>query len=270
MSNLNIPSRNPAAEGHLGGVLKVAIKKAMQAIDGQLPCIVVSYDRVANRALVRPLISLVTTTGEPIVRAQVASVPVLALGGGGFCINFPLQPGDLGWIEASDRDISLFIQQMQQSKPNTFRMHSFEDGRFIPDAFRRYTFNSEDAANMVIQSYDGTVKIALGPDLINVVAPNVTVNATTTIVNSDVTTVNSVTATINAATASIVAATSATIQSASIVLKNSGAAIHALINELFLSWSNTHVHSNGNGGANTGVPTTTPSASVLTSATKAE
>lgn len=176
---MTIPSHDPADEGHLAGLLKVYWQKSLQATDGQLPCEVISYNRTTNKALVQPLISMVDTSGQPLVRAQIASVPVLALGGGGFVITFPLKKGDLGWIEASDRDISLFIQQMQQSKPNTHRMHTFEDGRFVPDAFAQYTFNSGDAANMVIQSYDGTVKIALGPSIVNVVS-NGTVNVTST------------------------------------------------------------------------------------------
>ena len=179
MSNPVIPSHDLADRDSLAGVLKLAFRKTLESTDGQLPCEVISYNRTTNRALVQPLIGIVLTSGEQVVRAQIASVPVLALGGGGFAITFPLAKGDLGWIEASDQDISLFMQQMQQSKPNTFRIHTFEDGRFVPDAFAQYTFNSADAANMVIQSYDGTVKIALGPGVINLDAPTVNVNATT-------------------------------------------------------------------------------------------
>ena len=178
MTNPIIPSHDPADRDSLAGVLKLAFRKSLESTDGQLPCEVISYNRTTNRALVQPLISIVLTSGQPIIRAQIASVPVLSLGGGGFAITFPLQKGDKGWIEASDQDISLFMQQMQQSKPNTFRIHTFEDGRFIPDAFAQYTFNNADAANMVIQSYDGTVKITLGTSVINVNAPTVNVNGT--------------------------------------------------------------------------------------------
>lgn len=178
MTNVAIPSYDAADRDSLAGVLKLAFRKSIEGTDGQLPCQVVSYNRTTNRALVQPLISIILTSGQQVVRAQIASVPVLSLGGGGFAITFPLQPGDKGWIEASDQDISLFMQQMQQSKPNTFRIHSFEDGRFIPDAFAQYTYSNADAANMVIQSYDGTVKIVLGPSVINLDAPNVNVNAT--------------------------------------------------------------------------------------------
>jgi hypothetical protein len=189
MTNPIIPSRNPAQEGQLAGMLRLALRKTMEATDGQLPAKVVSYNRATNKALVEPLISMVTTGGQQIPRAQIASVPVLALGGGGYCLTFPLQAGDTGWIEASDRDISLFIQSLQQAKPNTFRIHSFEDGRFIPDAFAKYTVAGEDSANMTIQSLDGTVKIALGPGVVNVKSSgtvNVTSTGKTTVTASEV------------------------------------------------------------------------------------
>lgn len=173
----NVPSRNPADDGHLAGLLNIAFRKKMQLTDNQLPAQVISYNRANNTAMVLPLIDMMLVNGKNQKRATVASVPVLSLGGGGFCVNFPLQSGDLGWIEASDRDISLFMQSLKESKPNTARIHSFEDGLFIPDAFRKYTFSGADAANMVIQSYDGTVKIALGPGVINLDAPMVNINA---------------------------------------------------------------------------------------------
>ena len=216
MTNQTIPSRNPAKNGTLGGLLQLAFRKSMESTDGQLPCKVISYNRTTNKAVVQPLINIVTTDGNNHDHGQYLNVPVLALGGGGFCCTFPLVAGDLGWIEASDRDISLFVQalkkSMESAKPNTFRIHSFEDGRFIPDAFTQYTFNNADINNMVIQSYDGSVKIALGPGLINVNAATVTVNSTNAVVNA------TADAKINAATAEVNATTSATITTPTLTL----------------------------------------------------
>ena len=64
--------------------------------------------------------------------AQVASVPVFQISMGGFAINFPCNPGDLGWLKANDRDISMFKQTGQQAQPNTQRKHSFEDANLHP------------------------------------------------------------------------------------------------------------------------------------------
>ena len=187
---ITIPSRNPADDGPMAGVLKVVARKNAENTDGQLPAIVIDYDRTLNTATVLPLIDRVQTNGEVMPRAQLASVPVLALGGGGFCITFPLQPGDFGWIEASDRDISLFLQLMAEAAPNTFRIHSFDDARFIPDTFHQYTYSESDAFNMVIQSLDGLTKISLGPDGIGISsAASVSITAPAATITADETAV---------------------------------------------------------------------------------
>jgi hypothetical protein len=174
-----IPSKNPADDDSAGGALRTIFRKQMMKADGQLPAIVIGYDRARNRATVRPLVTLVKTNGQTVSRASIASVPVLALAGGGFVLNFPLKPGDLGWIEASDRDISLFVQSLKESPPNTFRIHSFNDGRFIPDAFAKYTIASEDDDAAVLQSLDGTVRIALDADELRLTAPTIRATAST-------------------------------------------------------------------------------------------
>jgi hypothetical protein len=177
-----IPSKNPADDGNVGGALNTIFRKRAMKLEGRLPAVVMSYDRVRNIATVRPLIQMLKTNGVTVSRPSIASVPVLALGGGGYTVTFPLASGDLGWIEASDRDISLFMQSMQESAPNTFLIHRFSQGRFVPDAFRQYTFDTaDDASSMVLQNYAGTVKICLDPAAVRVIAPTVNITATTAI-----------------------------------------------------------------------------------------
>jgi phage baseplate assembly protein gpV len=76
--------------------------------------------------------------------------------------------------------------------------------------------------------------------------------------------------TTTAANASITATGTATVSAPSISLKSSGAALKTLLNSLFSAWASTHVHSNGNGGANTGAPTVPPPANSQTSIVQAE
>jgi len=168
---------DPASTDDLGGVLAATFKKMAQKIDGSLPAVVVSYDRARNRATVRPLIAVLSTLGDVTQRAQIASVPVLALGGAGFVINFPLKPGDTGWIKANDRDISLYMQSSREAQPNTNRIHSFDDGHFIPDVMAKATHAYEDENKMVIQSYDGATKITMSPDEVQIKSANVKVVA---------------------------------------------------------------------------------------------
>lgn len=161
MADTTLTDVDPALTGSLSGTLEYVFKKMLQGIDGQLPAQVISYDRVTNRATVQPLISRVTTAGEAVERGTVASMPVLALGGGEFNISFPLKAGDRGWIEASDRDISLYLQTTQQSKPNTLRMHEFSDGRFIPDVFADYELPAGHDDSLVIQHKSGQTWIGV-------------------------------------------------------------------------------------------------------------
>lgn len=170
------PSRDPANDGTLAGTLRQVFQKVMQGVDDMLPAQVIAYDRTSNRATVKPLVQVLTTEGETVGRAQIVSVPVFQIGGGGFILNFNLKPGDLGWIKASDRDTSLFLQSYGEQRPNTKRMHSFEDGLFFPDVMRGYTIDGEDAENAVLQNLDGSCRVAIWQDRVKVTAPRVVVD----------------------------------------------------------------------------------------------
>jgi hypothetical protein len=168
------PSANPADEDSLAGLLGFTFKKLMQStVDNMLPCQVigVSSDRTIPRVQVQHLILKVDTTNATISRGQVASIPVLQLGGGGFVLSFPVRVGDLGWIKACDRDISTFLSTYNAAQPQTYRQFNFSDALFIPDVMHGYIIAEEDQENVVLQSVDGTVKIALSSDKIIFTAP---------------------------------------------------------------------------------------------------
>jgi phage baseplate assembly protein gpV len=112
---------------------------------------------------------------------------------------------------------------------------------------------------------NGDVDINAAGNLNATVAGNMAANVTgnmTSAVTGDATT--------TAANASVTATGTATVSAPSISLKNSGAALKSLLNSLFSTWAAGHVHSNGNGGANTGVPTVPPPANTQTSIVQAE
>lgn len=181
---LPAPSKNQSDQHTMPGMLDAVFKKQMQGTHGQLPAKVLSYDRVRNIAVVQPLIMVLQTNGQTVSRAQIAEVPVLALGGGGYVLNFPLKKNDLGWIEASDRDISLFLQAHGEAQPNTARLHSFEDGRFVPDAFAQYVIEGEDAAAVVLQSLDGSVRIAIDAAGVRIIGPAIRADCQTFTINA--------------------------------------------------------------------------------------
>lgn len=164
MSEPVIPSQKPGDKaGGLAGALKAIIDKYMKSVDGMLPAVVVSYNRTTNRATIAPAINMVLTNKEQLVRAQLANIPVLAIGGGDFVLTFPLKTGDTGWIEASDRDISTWLQGggKRRSNPNTERIHSFSDGRFIPDKLADFTLPAEAEGAVCLQNKAGTCAVII-------------------------------------------------------------------------------------------------------------
>lgn len=171
----NSPDIDPANNDSMLGAVRMLYKKLQMDIDGMLPAKVIKYDRANNRVQVQILIMMLTTDGQKVSRSQVASVPVLVLGGGGLMINFPLNPGDLGWIMANDRDISLFLQSYEEAPPNTVRQFSFSDALFVPDVMHDYVIDPlTDSSALVIGTTDGTIKISVSPAGVVITSPTVT------------------------------------------------------------------------------------------------
>lgn len=167
------PSINPADTGGMAGMFNLIMRKNGMKTDDMLPAKVIAFDRASNRAQVQPMVMVLTTANEKVQRAQIASVPVLQIGGGGFMLNFNLNPGDMGWIKASDRDISLFLANGAEDVPNTDRIHSFEDGLFIPNVMTGFAIAGEDEENAVFQNLDGSVRISLWENKIKITAPEI-------------------------------------------------------------------------------------------------
>lgn len=156
------PSIVPADYGTLTGAIKIAVEKAMQGMDVMMPVEVVAFDRATNRATVKHLIQMQGTDGEKVDRANVSSVRVYQFGNASFSMSLPIKPGDKGWLMAADRDISIFQQGLQKDAPNTRRMHSFQDGLFMPDSMNMGNVQAADADNVTIQLHDGGAVISLG------------------------------------------------------------------------------------------------------------
>jgi len=170
-------AQRPEETSSLSAVIKVVRRAIEMDMECMLPCRVVSYDRKRNVAEVRP--QIVVTTRDPAggplqrrPRVAIPDIPVLSLGAGNFHISFPIKKGDLGWIWAADRDITLFLQNLQEAHAATDgASHKFTDAVFIPDVFREYEINAEDTDAMVIQTTDSATRISLRPDNIKITTP---------------------------------------------------------------------------------------------------
>lgn len=167
MSDLNSPDKDQASQGEMSAIMADYLKRFIRdEVDGVMPARVVSYDDATNRAVVKPLVMMGTTSGQKVSRAAV-SVPVYRYGGGGFFMRYPLKAGDVGWIVANDRDISLVMQAKGgEDWPNTKRLHSFSDGMFYPDTFSEWVIAGGDLEAFVLQSLDGSNVIAISESAI--------------------------------------------------------------------------------------------------------
>ena len=176
-----VSDRRVYNDNSLAGLIDDLFDKfLLENIDDTLPAQIVSFDAVTNRVSVKPLIKMVRTDGVQIERTEILSIPVFSLGSNKMAIRFNLEAGDLGWIKASDNDISLFLQNYEDSAPNTARTHSFSDAIFYPDHMRGYNFSE----NMIISNPDQTIKIGFFDDRIEITAPTVNVDASTVNINS--------------------------------------------------------------------------------------
>ena len=179
-------------DSSLAATIKFALHNFSMTQESCLPAVVVSYDHVKNLAVVRPLIMMTLRTAvggvETRKRQSIPDVPVLSLGAGKFHIHFPVSEGDLGWLVASDRDISGFMESLKDNPATTQRFHSLADGIFIPDMFRNYSLQQEDVGAMVIQSTDGNTRVSIRSDNIKVTTTsNVTLDCPETHITGHVT-----------------------------------------------------------------------------------
>ena len=168
------PSQKPGQSESLTGAMDLVLRKFLLDVDDMLPARIVSYNREANRAQIEILYKVTMTDGSLNPLMAPAEVPALTIGAGGMCLTFPIRPGDLGWIKASDRDMSLFLQSYEAEPGNTARLHCFEDGVFIPDVMKDFVVSDTEAATL--QTMDGTTSVAVKPGSIVLTAGSTVVS----------------------------------------------------------------------------------------------
>lgn len=154
-------------ENLLPELVREILSATKRSLEVSIPCIVTEVIS-RTKVNVRPLIKVVAQDGASTDRGIIEGLPVFTAGAGDKFISFPVKVGDIGWLDACDRDISLFLQSYDNVEPPTSRMHSFSDARFVPDIMTNITVADEDATAMVIQTRDGTVKIAIDDDEIRI------------------------------------------------------------------------------------------------------
>lgn len=175
-----IPAYNPADVNTLDGLNNVLQDKILMNMEKVLPGIVQSYDRNTNRATIQPAITGIASQGQKVAREPLINIPVFSMSGGGIVLSFPLKQGDTGWLIAADRNISIFKQNLEESAPNDYRKHTFQDSFFLPDKINDLSISNEDDGAVVIQTTDGSAKFTLGASGINITG-NTTINGDLTV-----------------------------------------------------------------------------------------
>ncbi len=164
-----IPAREPADTNSLEGLCRLIKDITLMDMEKVIPGIVQSYDRSTNRANVKPAITGIASLGQKISKPVLVNIPVLTLQGGGIFLSFPLKAGDRGWLLACDRDISVFKQSLEESSPNSYRKHCFNDAFFIPDKINNITVSEDDASALVISTVDGGTKFSIKENEVKIV-----------------------------------------------------------------------------------------------------
>lgn len=176
-----------AGKGDIAYAIHQAISQHMRDnVDDMLPATVVSYNAATNRAVVRPLSVMVDSAGKQIEREPIGDIPVYRYGGGGFVVTLPVQPGDFGWLKASDRDITHNLTATgTQARPQTGRTHSFSDGMFYPDTAANVPGAS--GSEMSMRSISGGSKLDIGSSNIGLDSSTMTATIPTTTWDGDIT-----------------------------------------------------------------------------------
>ena len=151
---------NESSEKQLVDLIKQLMSTVKKELEVSIPCVITAVIS-RQKVTVKPLIKVVDKSGNTYSRDVIEGIPVFALGTSNMVVSMPVAVGDKGWLQANDRDLSLFLQSFEESEPPTNRMHSFSDGLFVPDAMNDYTIAEEDAGALVIQTSDGTNKITM-------------------------------------------------------------------------------------------------------------
>jgi len=154
-------------------IIRQAFTNLMKDVHTTAPGLIISFDPVKQSAEVQPLIKRIfvekDVSGNEIERVEsvgkLINVPVVFDRGGGFCMTFPVNPGDECEIHYMERCSDLWRQRGGEQIPNAWRMHSYSDAickvglSSIPNAITNF-----DNGNLQIRTEDGTVSFTMKAD----------------------------------------------------------------------------------------------------------
>ena len=177
---------------------------------------------------VRPLIGQKSGDGTITPHGVIPNVPYFRLQGGPNAVIIDPQVGDIGIACFASRDLTSVKNARAAAAPGSERMHDMSDAMYVGGIL-----NGTPTQYIL---FNGSGITVLSPVAVNVQAPQVNVTASV----------------------------SASITAPLIKLGNGVASLVSFITSVFQAKYNNHVHTNGNGGANTGTPTVAMASSDMT------
>ena len=155
-------SRSP----DLAELIRTAVKQNQSTIHVSLPGKIESYDATEQKADIKPLLKrpLVASDGTEL---ESESLPILmdvpicfprgGGGMGGFCITWPLAPGDLVHLVFVERSIDQYLDKNgEETDPLDYRMHNLSDAVAYPGFYpRKLSLKEADTENAMFGRDEG-------------------------------------------------------------------------------------------------------------------
>lgn len=171
-----------------------AIENHLKDVHTCLPGKIVSYDPVANTAVVQPAIQRVFVEGGPTNLPLLLDVPVYFPGGGDFTVTFPVAAGDECVLFFSERCIDFWHAQGDIKPPAVYRLHDLSDAfAFVGIRNQKRRLANIQTDGMELRNADRSVAIKLtstGIQVLGNITSTGTIQAQDVIVPSSVPNVN--------------------------------------------------------------------------------
>jgi len=233
--------------GSSNDAVNETVLTALKNVHTALPGIIESFDAVKQSARVRPAIKRIFTQQGPLDLPLCVDCPVAFPQGGGFCFTFPLQEGDEVVLGFFERAIDRWYVEGGTQPPAVFRLHDLSDGFCIPgvsNLTRSIPNFKADAVQM--RNREGTAYVQINSSgEVEIDGSKLTIKCP--VIAEDTSRFEGLVTYTAGMTGSGGVGQSFTINGN--IAFSGGTLTHNGKNI-----GSTHIHSNGNGGANTGGP----------------
>lgn len=169
-------TQTPQVEGSDYNILAFAVQQMLAKVN---TCCVVKVVECSNAGGVvpvgtvdvQPLVNQMTGARVAIAHETIYKLPYSRLQGGANAVIMDPQPGDIGVVVFSQRDITSVKAAKGQANPGSFRMFNWSDGVYVGAILN-------GSPSQYVQFTDEGIKI-VSPNKVTIQAPIVEVDAST-------------------------------------------------------------------------------------------